>query len=547
MKNNVEYEMLPEEIAYQNYIENDDTPFVHDAVSIRTEVWTVSKLFRCVDEGKIQSLSPYLQRILLTKVWRAENYAKAKSYVRDMWKGIAISTPFFLVPLELVLENIEQAEANTNDKDIRFQINEVKTKILEFRQDKVEFINLDGQTRSKESIVPYLKSQFTLNSDDDASSLLVKNQFGILEDISQKTFIELDDVQKGYFYSIPLLINTMLSGSLDSITGALISINSNEKWTEWQEIYNGTWISVYPKRINEVYELEESGLIKDFFLNKLYQAKYKSEVSGWEQFIAEQLFFLKNFYYPDMDDIRSAFRQNGTEVPSAVHSSKLRKYILEYVDNYTTDSRITHQTLSDWIMFRDILENGGSVKNSSYYVNFALHNIENMKIVSIPKFLTWFAAKLNDLTAEYIIDENGDEVINSKTYIHDGKTLVARDDSYESHKKGGYKLASIIGRMKILVNEFNTDYDELRKKVIVSEAKSMPSKAKVLGANNHKSTAGVLIDPTKKSSDKYERGHITSRKNGGEDVVTNLKPQEKKANRAYSGRNMLTKKKKATK
>jgi len=542
MQKNNEHEMLPEEIAYQNYVENDDTPFVHDAVAIRTEVWTTSKLFRCVDEGKIQSLSPYLQRILLTRVWRADNYAKAKSYIRDMWKGIAISTPFFLVPLELVLENIEQAESNTTDKDIRFQINEVKTKILEFRQDKVEYINLDGQTRSKESIVPYLKSQFTLSSDDDASSLQVKNQHGKLEDISQKKFIELDDVQKGYFYSIPLLINTMLSGSLDSITGALISINSNEKWTEWQEIYNGTWISIYPKRINEVYEVEESGLIKDFFLSKLSQAKYKSEVSGWEQFIAEQLFFLKNFYYPDMDHIRNAFRQNGTEVPSSIHSSNLRKHILEYVDNYTSDSKISHQVLSDWIMFRDILDNSTAAKNNSYYMNFALHNVQNMKVISVPKLLTWFAAKLNDLTAEYIIDENGDEVINSKTYIHDGKTLIARDDSYESHKRGGYKLASIIGRMKILINEFNVDYDELRKKIVVSEAKSMPSKSKVMGASGHKSTAGVLIDPTKKSSDKYERGHVTSRKNGGEDTVTNLKPQEKKANRAYSGRNMIQKK-----
>jgi hypothetical protein len=542
MQTNDEYEMLPEEIAYQNYSENDDTPFVHDAVQIRTEVWTVSKLFRFVDEGRIQSLSPYLQRILLTKVWRAENYAKAKSYVRDMWMGIAISTPFFLVPLELVLENIEQAESNTTDKDIKHQIDEVKTKILEFRQDKVAYINLDGQTRSKESIVPYLKSQFTLSSEDNASSLMIKNKDGNLVDISQKTFIELDAVQRGYFYSIPLLVNTMLNGSLDSITGALISINSNEKWTEWQEIYNGTWISVYPKRINEVYELEESGLVKDFFLNKLSHQKYKPEVSGWEQFIAEQLFFLKNFYYPDMEDIRSAFRQNGTEVPSSIHASRLRKYIVEYADNYTSDTKITPQMLSDWIMFRDVLENGGTVKNNSYYMNFSLHNIELMKVISIPKLLTWFSTKLNDLTAEYIIDENGIEVINSKTYIHDGKTLVARDDSYESHKKGGYKLASIIGRMKILINEFNIDYEELRKKAVVTEAKSMPSRGKVFAANNHKSNAGILIDPTKKSSEKYERGHVQSRKNGGEDVVTNLKPQVKEANRAYSGRNMITKK-----
>ena len=51
-----------------------------------------------------------------------------------------------------------------------------------------------------------------------------------------------------------------------------------------------------------------------------------------------------------------------------------------------------------------------------------------------------------------------------------------------------------------------------------------------------------LLQPGKAQVEQH--AHNTDQQNGGEDVVTNLKPQVKKANRAYSGRNMTTTKKK---
>jgi len=72
----------------------------------------------------------------------------------------------------------------------------------------------------------------------------------------------------------------------------------------------------------------------------------------------------------------------------------------------------------------------------------------------------------------------------------------------------------------------------------------MPSTSKVRAASGYKSNANVLIDPTKKSADKYERGHVKSVKNEGSNELINIKPQIKKANRAQSGRNMVGAKKK---
>ena len=75
--------------------------------------------------------------------------------------------------------------------------------------------------------------------------------------------------------------------------------------------------------------------------------------------------------------------------------------------------------------------------------------------------------------------------------------------------------------------------------MIISTTTSMPSKSSVRAASGYRSNANVLIDPTKKSADKYERGHVKSVKNEGSNDLNNIKPQIKKANRAQSGRNMV--------
>ena len=532
-----EYKLTSEEELFLQFQNENENEFVENSVKIYSKNERIGWLFQMVSDGKIQSLSPYLQRILLTKVWRADNFLKSKSYIRDVWNGLGATTPFFLVPIDLVLSNVEEFEALEKNSDVLAQIKEVKDKILEFKTDKVELINLDGQTRSKESIVPYLKSEFNLLSNENQSALNVLNENGVYEDISGKFFKELSPIQKGFFYSVPLIINILVEGSLDDITNALISINSNEKWTPWQEIFHGTWVSVFPKRIHEVYEVEESGVVKDFFTNKVKDAgRYKADVSGWEQWTAEQLFFLKNKTFPALSDLQKVFKTNGVDVPNKEHSTKLREYILELSDNYTSDKMLNHQFVSDWCLFRDILDNG-TTKNDHYYMNF---NIQKLKVLSTSRLLTWFTKTVETLNSPYLLDENGEEHLNDKSYVNDGKGVVAKADSYPSHKAGGYKLVSMTGRMKILVNELNESFEWLNTERIISTTVSMPKKSSVLAANNYMSNAGVLIDPTKKSSDKYERGHVQSRKNEGEDVVSNLKPQVKKANRAYSGRNMIT-------
>ena len=180
-----EYKLTPEEELFEQFQNENQNEFVENSVKIQTTVQRIGWLFQMVSDGKIQSLSPYLQRILLTKVWRADNFLKSKSYIRDVWNGLGQTTPFFLVPIDLVLSNIEEVEAEEKNPDVLAQIKEVKDKVLEFKADKVELINLDGQTRSKESVVPYLKSEFNLLSDENQSVLNVLTENGGYEEIGR--------------------------------------------------------------------------------------------------------------------------------------------------------------------------------------------------------------------------------------------------------------------------------------------------------------------------------------------------------------------------
>jgi hypothetical protein len=93
--------------------------------------------------------------------------------------------------------------------------------------------------------------------------------------------------------------------------------------------------------------------------------------------------------------------------------------------------------------------------------------------------------------------------------------------------------------MKILINELNIDFKQLEKDRVITTTTTMAPKSEVLAINGFKSNVGKLINPTKSSADKYERGHIQSRKNEGTDDASNLSPQIKVANRKYSGKNMI--------
>ena len=84
----------------------DGTDFVKGAVVLETAEFEIAWLYEKMRDNKITSLSPHLQRILLERVWKACDWTKSKSYIRDFWKGLSKSTQFLFVPFDLILINL---------------------------------------------------------------------------------------------------------------------------------------------------------------------------------------------------------------------------------------------------------------------------------------------------------------------------------------------------------------------------------------------------------------------------------------------------------
>jgi hypothetical protein len=544
----------PAEQAYLKYLETNPQAqhFTKNGVIIESKSARISWLYYQIKQKKIKSLSPYLQRLLLSEVWRAEDRFKSKSYIRDIWSGLATTASFFLVPLSLVIENVvERLDDSTISDDIKNQLSQLLTKLNEYKTDKVEYINLDGQTRSLEAIVPYIDGDFNLNTSKMKDAVSVLDPLtGRYKNIGNKNFKELDAIQQGKFLQTIIWINILQAGNLDSITRALISLNSNEKWTNWQQVYHGSWLTSFPARIHEVIDAGQGGPIRDFIRTYMSgDKKYNENVAGFEFFIAQLLYFLDTLTAGDIKELEPMF--NGTKPsPSTKTSEKLKKYLKELVDNHNNPkNKLSPQTIMDWVIFRSALDNANN-KNQSFYFNL---NPPDIDILSPKEMWIWFDLAIKKLNVKWISKKNG--TYNTESYImttnNKGKqVLTTIQDSWASHKSGGWKTLSISGRIDILIDKLNAESPILIKdNVIANKGISMPSMNTLIAITNSTDNYGNKIDYTSAEAADLEKGHKTSRKNKGDNDTTNLAPQKKSSNRDYSGTNMIdtTKVKKATK
>jgi len=535
-----DYTKLPEQLLYEQS-KKDGTDFVKGAVVLETAEFEIAWLYEKMRDNKITSLSPHLQRILLERVWKAGDWNKSKSYIRDFWKGLSKSTPFLFVPLDLILNNLTEAkERDKNIPEVIEQYNEIEKELVILNENGFQLVNLDGQTRTNVSIVPYINGDFPLVSTDVnvVSSVSVLNQNGEYEDISNKLFTDLDSFQQGGFFSTKIICNFLLQGTLDDISNVLISINSNEKWKEWQELYNGRFCKVYTNRIHSVIDLEDDGPVKAWFIKYLRQQKYKQDYSEFELFIAEILYWVHNHQVPTINDLRKAFIQQGETVPSKNICKFVKQYILEIMDNYTDDkSKIDPIFIQGYIQFRDILDNAPKSKNNFWYSHF--ENTPVHSILSTSQMFVWYAKTDAKLRAQWLVDDDGNETLNSLSWFLPTPDSEPEhlDHGYYGHCSGGFNFTSIKGRMKMLINEFVKDFKYLKQNHIVSSITTMPKKIDVYVASNFKTLAGKTIDPTKKNN--LVRGHDTSRANGGSDDVRNIKAQTSKGNASYSKRNLI--------
>ena len=535
-KNLPTYEPHPTVKLYEQMIRNNPgSTFLLDKVGMETKLWKVDELYWNYNNNRISSLPPYLQRVLLEDVWGAKNNKKAKSYLRSIWRGFGCLTPITLVPINLVLNNINNKISQTKQTEILKQLKRLQKEVIRIQESNVEFINIDGQTRSNCAIKPYIEGKFNLSDDDymDDPIMVFDENLREFTDISIHKFNELTPFQQGTFFTQNIIINTINKGTLKQISDALIAINSNEKWKEWQRIYNNAEPTLLKYAINEV--MLDSA-VKDFLTKTLDQGySYKKQFSGWEWYVAECLVFLKLLKTPTLTFLNDISK--GTETsPEKPQIDFVKNMITNWVIHYKNPKSVKPISLSTYIDLRDVLKNHNN-KTNSFYMCFG--NIPELNILSEGIFLKWYLYTIIKFESKVKKDKNGNYVLNDAHWVKDSVTGKHSPvpESWPSHCEGGVNLASKVGRIKWLLDYLRKAMAELTKTQVVSNLNKMYDMSTIIVSNNFKDTDGDVIDQT--ANEIHEKGHRQSVANEGSNELKNVSPQKKKSNRSYSKKNLV--------
>jgi hypothetical protein len=518
--------------AYPNF------EFLTNEVQMKTDTWMVDKLYWYYNQSMISSLPPYLQRVLLEEVWGAKNNKKAKSFIRSIWKGLGCLTPMTLVPITLILKNVEEKISYSTKPEILKQLKQLRTAVKKALKHNVMFINIDGQTRSNCAIKPYIEGEFNLSDDDYINDpiMMYDENSQLQTDIGIHKFNDLTPLQQGKFRSQNILINIINKGTLKQVSEALIAINSNEKWKEWQQIYNNAEPTVLKYAINEVMSNDP---IKDFLTITLDQGySYKKQFSGWEWFVAENLTWLKHLKTPSLTLLSDISKGNESS-PDKPQIDFVKKMVTNWINNYKSSKSVKPVILSSYIDFRNVLKNFNN-KNHSFYMSYG--QISEVDVLSEGKFLTWYINTITRFESKIKKSKSGKNVLNDTHWVQDSNTgkHSSVPESWPAHCEGGINLVSKTGRIKWLLDSLIKDMNELTKTQVISNMSVLPDMSTIIVANNFLDTDGDKIDQT--TDEVFEKGHIQSKYNDGNNKVNNLAPQKKKSNRSYSKKNLIQKK-----
>jgi|GEM_PF-6879406 hypothetical protein len=509
--------------------------FIKNSVGLKTETKTVDWLEYQYNNFKIVSLAPHLQRVLLKDVWGAKNNKKAKSYIRSIWIGFGELTAMTVVGADVVLNNINEILKKEKNVEVKEQIEKVRKAVEDAIKNGADYINIDGQSRSECGIIPYLKSEFNLSDDSfkdpiDVYHPKVKDvrENDEYKDITIHKFGDLDDTVKGLFLSQNLKINIITKGTLKQVSGALIAINSNEKWKEWQKVFCNANPSIFKARINQIME---NSPLKDFLKNKMKQEsdRYKVHYSGLELFAAESLSWLKKKSTPNIE-LLEQMMDSVEPSPNTSNVQFFEKIMKIWLNNYTTENKVKPIVLSTHIDFMDVLSKSGD-KNDAFYSQFG--TVPNFKILSDGEFLEWYLKTVQKFEAK--------TQSNSSHWWQNPNTQKwgAVQDGWPSHCAGSIKAASKVGRIKWLLDALKSDMDELLKNRVLSSIHNMPDMPTVMVHNKHIDSEGKEINLAKTKIN-YEKGHKKSKAHGGDNSLENLTPQRKKSNRQYNKKDIVT-------
>jgi len=504
---------------------------------------TFEELYLKTTDGTIITLPPFLQRFLQEIVWKKNEYTKAKSFMTSATTATSMFESFIFVELDVLISELEQKIVEYTEGELEEQLKHAEEALESLKLSKrkgAKVAQIDGQSRTKLSIVPYFNSEYKVtepwkqNIYDEAGNYLgtynLQNRFW--KDIP--TVVQ-ELVKQTRVYSV-----VITGGTLDLIVDSLISKQEGEKFTSWQKAYHGRVLSLMGTYINNSIDQP----LRDFWSTHINQTgQYNSQQAGLEMFLSKLAYYISMNTWGGVDILKKVL-DGKNEAPSQIAFETVKKYIDEIKDYYgrltsKDASKLKAVDVMNYVLFRWHLDNSHKLKK-----HFSQYNLpKEIKINNKNLFVKKFLEMNKKLKAKYWKGENDEEILNTYSYEIfeiNGKEEIDR-------KNGGYVAGNnaeqdylIEWRLTNLSEYFNKFLvDDLKNKSIIKlKLNSMPSYEEVEVFNDFEDTNGEIIDQRTGKKDNH-RGHNTSKYNDGDNSLSNLKPQPAKDNLQYGKSNLI--------
>ena len=507
---------------------NKQLAVLKDELKTLPDVRTLYWCYEQMKEGRIVTIPPFLQRQLQKRVWEMTGNTKSKQYLYSAFKATSLFDPFILVKLSLLINLLEDElkDWKQNKKtDLVNQgtmvLNDLKTKLSKGG----EWAKIDGQSRSKLALTPFFESKETID-ESMKYDLFDDGEYTDTFDIKGIPFNKMPLSVRNTLKKKPAIIISIEDGTLEDIVKALIAKQQGEKFTKFQEIYHGKYISVLANRLRTHIKKP----IRDAYKKYVNQNdKYKEEQAGLEFLVSSLASFFKYRDWPSYDKLERIIN-NSDDIPSESIIEQITDYMNEFFDYYKLDkdyNKFSSTVLKNWVLYRYMLDNAD--RRESFYSQYSFPEI---KISQKKSFVKDFIEIDKILTSKVIegsdkLNEDSWELVGNKYNPKAGGYVAGNNNDKTEYIE--WKLHAIA---KVLNNRLNKLITE---NVIIVENVEMPDMLEVEVGNGFVDIEGNENDPREKK----HRGHKKSKKNKGSNKLENLAPQKPQDNLEYNKRDVV--------
>ena len=429
-------------------------------------------------------------------------------------------------------------------------------------QEKVAYINLDGQSRIDQPITKFFENEFPINLKETRQWLDEENEeltYFRMEAGKDYYFKDLKELVKQDIKDIEVSCAISDAGTFEIYKQMVIGVNSTDSWTPFQKSYLGP--SLLKNRMLTV--LNDPAIKAMFYENpKLFTGTtYGTTLYGDRRFLMELCLFTAPGCkkWPDDETLFSySGNFNKESIPPKSHFVNVKRWlsdfarVLEYgFSNKKSMSNLNISTglnlLKSYCLLMRCITYGNNISRENQFDKYRIQDIKQW----VTDFLEDEAARMDNFHDAYLINTNFQKdkctqkiktkvkKYNVEYCVDDYGTheYVKSDDSYSAtYRNTDPKyMKTRIRYLKQKLDDRLQNY--LDSNIVALEPDSgVVSKSKkisvLVASDFREGIAGKKLTPRQAFSSDTETHHMKKVEHGGETVLPNLTPTFKEHNRS---------------